>query len=58
METINNIELRDESIYPDENVLQSVLGKSYELYDMLLELLGDQPFYRQFAKLLQPTALF
>jgi hypothetical protein len=38
METINNIELRDESIYPDENVLQSVLGKSYESYAMLLEI--------------------
>jgi len=38
METINNIELRDESIYPDENILQSVLGKSYESYAMLLEI--------------------
>ncbi len=38
METINNIELRDESIYPDENVLRSVLGKSYESYAMLLEI--------------------
>ncbi|MDW7740597.1 MAG: DUF3788 family protein, partial [Bacillota bacterium] len=38
METINNIELRDESIYPDENVLRSVLGGSYEAYTMLLEM--------------------
>jgi hypothetical protein len=38
METINNIELRDESIYPDEKVLRSVLGKSYESYAMLLEI--------------------
>lgn len=38
METINNIELRDESIYPDENVLRSILDKSYESYVKLLEI--------------------
>ncbi|MGM0689479.1 MAG: DUF3788 family protein [Bacillota bacterium] len=38
METINNVELRDESIYPDENVLRSVIGKSYESYALLLEI--------------------
>ena len=38
METINNKELRDESVYPDEKVLRSVLGKSYKPYTMLLEL--------------------
>jgi hypothetical protein len=38
METINNIELRDENVYPDEMVLRSILGQSYELYMDLLEL--------------------
>jgi hypothetical protein len=38
METINNIELRDESIYPNEPVLQKILGKSYESYLLLLEI--------------------
>jgi len=38
METINNIELRDENIYPDEIVLNSILGQSYESYLELLEL--------------------
>ncbi len=38
METINNIELADESVYPDEQVLRDVLGDSYESYYQLLEL--------------------
>ena len=38
METINNIELADESIYPDEHVLRGVLGESYDAYCALLEL--------------------
>ncbi len=38
METINNIELRDESIYPDELVLNKILGQSYKVYTDLLEL--------------------
>lgn len=38
METINNIELADESIYPDEQVLKAVLGKSYQSYCELLDL--------------------
>ena len=38
METLNNIELRDESIYPDEQVLKSVLGRSHNAYLQLLEL--------------------
>ena len=37
METINTIELNDENEYPDEVVLQGILGKSYPAY---LELLG------------------
>jgi len=38
METINNIELRDENVYPDEKVLRRVLGISYESYVLLLDL--------------------
>jgi hypothetical protein len=38
MDTINNIELRDESIYPDESVLRVILDQSYETYLDLLEL--------------------
>jgi hypothetical protein len=38
METINNIELRDEHIYPDEQVLRTILGRSYDSYSLLLEL--------------------
>ena len=41
METINNIELKDESVYPDEGVLKSVLGKSYRVYCDLLQLYDD-----------------
>lgn len=38
METINNIELRDENVYPDGKVLQKILDISYEFYVMLLDL--------------------
>ncbi len=38
METINNIELSDKSVYPDETVLKAVLGKSYQSYCALLAL--------------------
>lgn len=38
METINNIELRDANIYPDEIVLNKILGDSYTAYKDLLEL--------------------
>jgi len=41
METINNVELRDESVYPDEKVLKSVLGNSYLVYCDLLQLYND-----------------
>ena len=41
METINNIELSDESVYPDETVLKKVLGRSYNAYCALLELFGQ-----------------
>lgn len=41
METINTIELTDESVYPDEQVLRSVLGKSYNAYCKLLSLYDE-----------------
>jgi hypothetical protein len=37
VETINNIELKDENVYPDETVLRSVLDKAYNTYAKLLE---------------------
>jgi len=41
METINNVELRDEHIYPDENVLRMVLDKAYDAYALLLKLFDN-----------------
>ena len=41
METTKEIELRDESVYPDEDVLKSVLGKSYPAYAELLRLYDE-----------------
>jgi len=41
MEQINNIELADENIYPDESVLQKVLGASYPSYCDLHKLFGS-----------------
>jgi len=38
VETINNVELKDESVYPDESVLQKILGLSYKSYVLLLDL--------------------
>ncbi|TVR53836.1 MAG: DUF3788 family protein [Spirochaetaceae bacterium] len=38
METINTIELKDEQVYPDSQVLERVLGKSYAAYCELLAL--------------------
>ena len=38
METINNIELRDENIFPDDIVLKSILNESFQVYKKLLEL--------------------
>jgi hypothetical protein len=38
METINNIELRDEGIFPNEQVLRAVLEQSYDSYLELLDL--------------------
>jgi hypothetical protein len=41
METINTIELRDESVYPDEQVLKSILGETYHAYCELLKIYDD-----------------
>jgi len=38
METINNLELRDEDKYPDNQVLEEVLGPSFEAYQNMLNL--------------------
>lgn len=38
METINSIELRDETVFPDEEVLRQVLGFSFEAYKRMLDL--------------------
>jgi len=38
LEQINTIELSDENIFPDEHVLQRVLGDSYTAYTYLLAL--------------------
>jgi len=38
LDTINNIELRDESVFPDETVLRNTLGQSYEAYREALDL--------------------
>jgi hypothetical protein len=41
MEIINNIELKDENIYPDEEVLKKLLGDSYPAYCDLIKLFDD-----------------
>jgi len=52
MEQVNAIELKDENVYPDENVLKAVLGRSYAAYtDMLTlfdknEMTYDWRYYR------------
>jgi len=38
MESINTIELRDADLYPSDDILIKVLGKSYDVYSSLLEL--------------------
>jgi len=38
METINQIELKDENLYPSEEVLKTILGESYPAYCALLNL--------------------
>jgi len=38
METINKIELTNESIYPDESILKNVLGNAYSAYSELVKM--------------------
>ena len=38
METINTIELTDESTFPDESVLKKILGRSFNAYLELMKL--------------------
>ena len=38
METINTIELNDESIYPNESILKNVLGNAYSAYTELIKM--------------------
>lgn len=40
METINNIELRNPEIFPSEDILETLLGKSFPAYLELLNLFG------------------
>jgi len=42
MDTINTIELTNESVYPDEKVLKDVLGESYCAYLELLKLFDSK----------------
>ena len=41
MEQINNIELGDERIYPDEIVLRRVLGRAFSPYSKLLDIFNE-----------------
>jgi len=41
VETIDNIQLKDESIYPNEDVIKKVLGRSFNTYLDLIELFNN-----------------
>jgi len=41
METINTIELTNESIYPDDSILKNVLGNSYPIYTELVNMFSN-----------------
>lgn len=46
METVINVELRNETCYPDERILKALLGKSYRAYQELLKLFDkNEMFY-------------
>lgn len=47
METINNIELRDESVSPDEVILKNILGDSFHAYTKLMELYKENELDHQ-----------
>jgi hypothetical protein len=41
METINNIELRDENVIPDDRTLAGILGDSFPAYKALIKFYDD-----------------
>lgn len=41
METINKIELSDPEIYPNEKILNNILGDSFEAYQSLLKMFEE-----------------
>jgi hypothetical protein len=41
METLDNLELKDESVFPDERVLQTALRKSFTAYRELLRIYDE-----------------
>lgn len=41
MDTIKSIELRDANVYPDDRVLQSIIGNSFTIYSKLLTLFTE-----------------
>ncbi|HOS30538.1 MAG TPA: DUF3788 family protein [Treponemataceae bacterium] len=47
MDTINTIELTNESVYPDEKVLKDVLGDSYSAYCELLQVFDSKKMERE-----------
>ncbi|NMB59343.1 MAG: DUF3788 family protein [Chloroflexi bacterium] len=47
METINSIELRDESIIPDDTVLAGILGDSFPAYKALIKMFDDNQLTHQ-----------
>ncbi len=44
METVNNIELKDEDVYPSDEVLRGILGESFAAYQELLKLYEANDF--------------
>ncbi len=44
METINQIELKDESVYPSDEVLKGILAESFTAYQELLKLYAANSF--------------
>jgi hypothetical protein len=45
MEQIDAIELNDETVYPDDAVLESVLGPSFKAYKSLLDLFAQNDLH-------------
>ncbi len=47
METTNTIQMRDESIIPDDTVLAGILGDSFPAYQALIKLFDDNQLTHQ-----------